>query len=24
MLFAKIDGVWKLVIPGFSPQIPKQ
>ena len=24
MLFAKIDEVWKLVIPGFSPQIPKK
>jgi len=24
MLFARIDGVWKLVIPGLSPQIPKK
>lgn len=24
LLFAKIDGVWKLVVPGVSPEIPKK
>ena len=24
LLFAKIDGAWKLVIPGFSPEIPEK
>jgi hypothetical protein len=24
MYFAKIDGVWKMVIPDLSPAIPKQ